>query len=391
MFCYTLQFSFTFAGMRLLGAVILSCYVFSSIAQKDSVLHSVYLIGDGGKDTIPTAALQLAAFENFDDVESTTIFLGDNVYPRGNSSWKSTEKSKFSERVLTAQFEIFNTYRGQFYIIPGNHDWKNGMPGGLKAVRNQQELSNNWFLKNSSVKNAQTGVYFKDTGLPGPVSQMIHPKINLVLLDSQWWLQGDLFHKVARLNGKSRKETSETAFFQLDSIVKSSAAKNELLLVAAHHPIITNGSHAHLRQPFRFLNNWTPFQLFGILGLNRLFRQDIAQPRYKKYKRRITEILKTHPACIYVAGHEHAMEYFEMNGNHFIVSGASANLVKLDRYIYPAKFMNDVQNGFFKLSLMASGNVQLTAYGVGERGEYWKTKILQLKQPEFNNSQEPKP
>lgn len=391
MFCNTLYNYFTFVKMKLLISIFYLFSFSSCIAQIDSVLYSVYLIGDGGKDTVPSAALQLMAFENFDDVGSTTIFLGDNVYPKGNSSWKSNEKSKISERILTAQFELFSTYRGQFYVIPGNHDWRNGLRGGLKSVKDQQQISDNWFLKNSIVKNAKTGVYFKNVGLPGPVSQQIHPRINLVLLDSQWWLQGDLFHKVDKLKGKSRKETSEAAFNQLDSIVKASAMKNELLIIAAHHPILTNGSHAHLRQPFRFLMNKTPFQIFGLMGLNRLFKQDIMQPRYKKYRRRVSEIMKTHPTCVYVAGHEHALEYFEKNGNHFIVSGASAHLKKLDRYIFPAKFMNDVQNGFFKLSLMASGNIKLTAYGVGERGEFWKTNILQLKNTDSLNSQQPKP
>ena len=391
MFCNTLNFYFTFVTMKFLFSVFLLINSSNCFTQIDSVLHSVYLIGDGGKDTVPSLALQLLAFENFDDVASTTIFLGDNVYPQGNSSRKESKENKFAESILLSQFETFITYRGQFYVIPGNHDWKNGKSGGGRAIKDQQQLCDNWFLKNSIVQNAESGVYFKNATLPGPVSQQIHPKINLVTLDSQWWLQGDLFHTVGKLKGKSRRETSEIAFLQLDSIVKESAKKEELLIIAAHHPIYTNGSHAHLRQPFRFLNNCTPLQLFGILGFNRLFRQDIAQPRYKKYRRRITEIMQLHPACIYVSGHEHSMEYFKQNGNHFIVSGSSAHLNKLDRYIFPAKFMNDVQNGFFKLSLMASGNVKLTAYGVAERGDYWKTNILQIKNLDLIKTQSLKP
>jgi predicted phosphodiesterase len=377
--------------MRYLISAILSFSISTCVAQIDSVLHSVYLIGDSGKDTVPSLALQLMAFENFDDVASTTIFLGDNVYPQGNSIRKVNKKNKLSERILSSQFEIFSTYRGQFYVIPGNHDWKNGKIGGLKDVKDQQSLCDNWFLKTSIVQNATTGVYFKNVGMPGPIKQQIHPKINLVTLDSQWWLQGDLFHKVDKLKGKSRRETAEIAYFQLDSIVKESAKKDELLIIAAHHPIFTNGNHAHLRQPFRFLINNTPLQIFGIFGLNRLFRQDIGQPRYKKYRKRIAEIIKIHPNCVYVSGHEHAMEYFKKNGNHFIVSGASSKLEKLDRYIYPAKFMNDAQYGFFKLTLLSSGIVQLTAYGVEERGEYWKTNILQLKNPLLKDIKEPKP
>jgi len=386
-----LHFYFTFVLVKQLIYLSFLFSISNGIAQVDSVMHAIYLIGDGGRDTLPSAALQLLAFENFDDMQSSVIFLGNNVYPKGNYTNETSLKAKIAERKLTAQFELFTTYQGQFYILPGNKDWKNGLPGGFQSVKQQQQISNDWFLKNSTVKNAKTGVYFKSVGLPGPIVQMIHPQIKLVMLDSQWWLQGDMFHKVGKLSGKNRKKTSEAAFRQLDSIVENSGKTNELLIVAAHHPIITNGFHAHLRQPFRFLINYTPMQLFGILGLNRFFRQDLTQHRYKKYRKRISEIIQAHPSCVYVSGHEHAMEYFEKNGNHFIVSGSSERLDKLDRYIFPAKFMDDIENGFFKLSLMSSGKVQLAAFGVNARGEYWRTSILQLKNAELNNLKEPKP
>lgn len=345
---------------------------------QDNVVYSVYLIGDTGKDTIAPAALQLLAFESFDDSLSSIIMLGDNLYPSGIRQSEPLNETT-AGRALVSRYEQFVSYRGNIHILPGERDWSNGKTSGLKALNSQMALSNEWFRKNSIAANRDKGVFFPMAGTPGPVSVTAKKgSLRIVLLDSQWWLQGGIFHPTGSFPGKNRKETKHEALRQLDSIVTLSSGMNEILLVAAHHPLISNGKRVHHLQPFRFLFNYTPLHLISSLGMNRKLRQDLRQPRYKRYRRSMEKILQQHPSVLYVAAHELNMQYMVRNGIHHIISGSGSMIKELDRYIYKAIFMDDLQNGFFKISLLQSGKVMLHAFGTNDRGEYWKKHILSL-------------
>ncbi|MFM2285653.1 MAG: hypothetical protein RLZZ543_1150 [Bacteroidota bacterium] len=361
--------------------VFISIVYFTSVrlcAQVDPILHSVYLIGDTGNDTIPSAALQLLAFEAFDDTNSTVVLLGDNIYPQGLNPQLSKTKTSIAQRKLIAQFELFDGYRGNFCVIPGNHDWSSGKASGKKAIEAQAMLTDEWFKAHSIVKNRETGVFATPPGLPGPKMLAVSNALNLVFLDSQWWLQHHFFEPVGKYPGLSRKATRAKALLRLDSMLSASATKGQFCMVMAHHPLYSNGKHVHVNEPMRSLINYTPLQIFGLLGLNRYFSQDLPQPRYRRYRRSVESILSKYPNTVYVAGHEHAMEYFEMDSLHVIISGSGSKRTELDRYRYPARFMDDLQNGFFRVTVHQSGKVLLHAFGIKDRGEYWKTELFSL-------------
>ena len=200
----------------------------------------------------------------------------------------------------------------------------------------------------------------------------------MIAIDSQWWLQSGFFNPVGKFPGMSRKQTKKAALSQLDSVLAESSRKGYISIVAAHHPLFSNGKHVHVNEPMRSLVNYTPLQLFGLLGLNRYFSQDLPQPRYKRYRKSMAEILRKYPRVIYVSGHEHAMEYFDVNNIRCIVSGSGSKQTELNRYRYQARFMDDNQRGFFRISIHESGKVVLHAIGVKDRGEYWKTDIFTI-------------
>jgi len=339
-------------------------------AQQDSVLHTLFFTGDTGKDTIPSEALFLLAFEAIDNPKSSVVLLGDNVYPAGIE--KGSGKAR-SERILTAQLELFSTYQGNLSIIPGNHDWSAGKASGLNAVKRQAELANNFTRGNSILKNSGA-VYFANPGMPGPELRELHPKVSLILLDTQWWLQHDLFHNVAH-DGKRIQETSADALQALEKLVAEAEQQKKFVILAGHHPIFTNGKHGQRKEPFRFLFTYTPLRIFGLLGLDRYFVQDIHHRRYNKLRREVRKILSRHPQSIYISGHEHNMQYFSEQQTHYFVSGSGAKRSPILRYRYPAHFMDDQQTGFFKLLFYASGKAEVQAFGVRDRGEFW-SKVL---------------
>jgi hypothetical protein len=343
-------------------------------AQSDPIVHSVFLIGDTGKDTIPSEAMYLMAFEAIGNDNCSVVLLGDNVYPKGNLPSKN---ELFEKRVLLSQLELLSTFSGNVYMIPGNHDWRAGKVNGLQAVNYQASIVNE-FTKNNSIIRNSGSVYFPGPGKPGPFSFDIHPSVKLIMIDSQWWLHHDLFHKVETTNGNSiRKEKSEF-LFKLDSLLSVAEKNNQLPIIVGHHPVFTNGNHSHRREPLRFLFNYSPLHVFSWLGLNRLLRQDITQPKYKQFSRAFNQVLEKHSNIVYASGHDHNMQYLQSKKIHHIVSGSGSKITPLDRYRFPAKFMDDQQNGFFRVNLHQSGAVSLEAYGVRERGKYWQSPLFNL-------------
>lgn len=351
-------------------------------AQIDPIVHSVYLIGDTGKDTIPSEALFLMAFEAIDHSNSTVVFLGDNVYPNGNHPWKSGTREFNARRILLSQLELFSTFEGDLFMIPGNHDWNAGRLKGLSAVKYQKTLVDSFTKKNSVNANAGN-TYFKTPGTPGPQLVKLHNGLNLILIDTQWWLHADLLHRVEAKSGRNAKHEKDLFLQRLDSLLADVARKGEWAVVCGHHPMYSNGNHAHRREPLRFLLNYTPLHIFSWMGMNRFLRQDLFQPRYKKLRKNLRAVMSKYPNTVYVSGHEHNMQYLKDRQVHYVVSGAGSKISMLDRYIFPAQFMEDQQTGFMRISLHESGWVRLSAYGVRERGVYWQTNLFYLDRKNF--------
>jgi predicted phosphodiesterase len=345
-------------------------------SQIDPIVYTINFIGDSGRDTIPSEAMQLLAFECFDDSASSVVLLGDNVYHDGLNPKKSGREIQIANRKLLSQLELFIGFRGGFYMTGGNHDWSNGKSSGLRAIKEQERIVNTWLKEKSIVENRNEGGFYPGNGLPGPKKVALNAQVDLIFVDSQWFLHRNVFKPIGRIAGVSRKKHRDMFFNQLDSLLADGVAKERTQIVVAHHPIFTNGKHSHTNQPMRFLINCTPLQLFGLLGLNRYFSQDIIQPKYKRYRRSMVSVLKKYPNSVYVSGHEHNMQAFRKDSVNYLVSGAGSKVTEIDRYRFPAFFMDDLQMGFFQLTFHGSGAVVLHAYGIKDRGEYWKTNLM---------------
>ncbi|PCJ83698.1 MAG: hypothetical protein COA57_10605, partial [Flavobacteriales bacterium] len=112
--------------------VIFHCSVFVSNCYSQLLSHTIYLIGDCGKDTATNQNLLNLQKELLANPNSTAIFLGDNIYPVGlYAGKKSSKKFNISEKKLLTQLSLLDKYKGNVFFVPGNHDWKSGKAGGL--------------------------------------------------------------------------------------------------------------------------------------------------------------------------------------------------------------------------------------------------------------------
>lgn len=343
------------------GALIF--LVAQSVAQ--NVEHSIYLIGDAGKDTTPGPALLMLEEELKLHPTSSVLFLGDNIYPAGLEGKEGAKKQRLSELKLLSQLERTENHEGYVFWVPGNHDWKAGRWQGHWLVKKEAEFVESYYAKQGTIKNDSDAVFFPKEGFPGPdLQQITEHNYDLITIDVQWWLQDQFFHKVPTENGLTKKKMEQLFLERLDSLLARSTKSGAKTIIAAHHPMYSNGHHGAAKQPFRFILNWVPpFQLFGLIGLNRAMVQDIPQPRYKRIRNRILNIINKYQGVIYVSGHDHNLQYLKMDNNHYLVSGAGSKRSSLSGDKYGASFMDDANYGFMRLDVMDDGRTQCHVFG----------------------------
>ncbi len=344
---------------RRLLSIVLLC-IGKSIFCQVSAIHTVFLIGDTGKDTLASPAIQLLKSEIEKTPNSTVVFLGDNVYPNGLSiDANHPEVVTIPQKKMVSQLEIFKEYKGNVFMVPGNHDWNKCKWNGKQWIKDEAVFMENYLKKNTSIANKNEEAFFPKEAGPGPVSIQLKESLRLVIIDTQWWLQQQFFHPVGTDKGKNKRSTKERFYRQLDSLLTVADKNNERVLLAAHHPLFSNGRHSNARQPWRFLINYTPLQVLGLLGLNRFFMQDIPQPRYKKMKRELMEVIDKHKNIIYVSGHDHNLQFSKHGNLYHIISGAGSFHSKVkekeDLLFYKS------QSGLFKLSYFANGQILVEA------------------------------
>jgi hypothetical protein len=323
---------------------------------------SVYLIGDAGEDTASGKALLMLERELKEDPESAVIFLGDNVYPSGFS-----KKSPNSRLRIEAQLKILKDYKGQVYFIPGNHDWDAQKRNGLKKIKEQQVYVDEYLKKNSGIANKDAGAFYPAEGLPGPSTVMLDDSLRLIMIDTQWFLH---FHKKNKTGTK--KKTAEMFYKNLDSLLNYSASHGEKVLIAAHHPVFTNGNHCSNRQPWRFLTSYTPFKIIGWCGVDRFFSQDITSVRYNRMRKKMLECLGKYSNITYASGHDHNVQFHRYGTNKFIVSGNGSKVSRLKKKKhFEAYFQDDSATGFVKVEYFRN-KITTSIYRTGQ-----EIKVLQ--------------
>lgn len=347
--------------MKHLLKYIFLLFFFQSFAQ-DALHHKVYLIGDAGEDTISGKALLMLKQELLANPNSSVVFLGDNVYPSGFH-----KNDRNSVLRLESQLSILKDYKGNAFVIPGNHDWDEQRRNGVFIVNYQQAYVEE-YLKQTSVKNKDTITFSPGTGLPGPETILLSSGLRLIIIDTQWFLH---FYKKEYVG--SVKQTKNKFYKDLDSLLLNAKKNNEQVVIAAHHPLYTNGQHGKRKQPFRFLINCTPFQIFGLLGINRLYSQDISNPRYKKMRKEFIVAINKYDNIIYASGHDHNLQCFKENGTRYVVSGSGSKRSHLKkRKRFDSVFQDDKTTGFIMLEYSEGKYKSTTIYRVGE-----KDKVLE--------------
>lgn len=344
----------------LLGIFVLSD---NRAQDRDSLAtRTIFLIGDGGEPYVKDEPMGKvvrgkirAAGRN-----STVLFLGDNIYPSGLPE-KESKNYALAERSIQTQVDFVQGLPAKAIFIPGNHDWQHWGRRGLAYLENQQQWLDSLDDENITL--------LPRNGCPGPVQIPLDDNTLMIILDTQWFLHQWEKPEDAEL---CQATTTADVLTMVEDIFKSNPGKR--IIIAAHHPLITYGEHGgiftwkahifpleeiaqHLYIPLPVIGSIYPLyrKWFGHL-------QDTPNPVYKEFGNALQRIMRAYPGSIYVAGHEHALQYIVKDSTHYIVSGSASKIEYVKKKGH-AIFAKDIR-GFSRLSLMTDGSVGIAFFQV---------------------------
>ncbi len=294
--------------------------------QETDIAYEVFLIGDCGKPNLKTQEPTLRLLENQlkeSGEKSAVVFLGDNIYDFGLPAQTDVEARQEAEDRINESLNILKTYQGSPFFVPGNHDWNRSQEGGLKAVQREEAYIENYLDRGN--------VFIPDDACPGPQEIPLTDDLILVALDSEWYLNGH--HEVDKATSPCEVIEKEPEYIQaLKETLERN--KNKKVLMVAHHPLLSTGTHGGYHPfkshffPLTDLNKkaWVPLPILGsvYVGWRKFLGhpQDMPHKIYQDYIEQMLATFEPYDNLIYANGHEHILQYFQKDGNHFITSGA---------------------------------------------------------------------
>ncbi|WP_400193283.1 hypothetical protein [Hymenobacter sp. B81] len=352
--------------------------------------YTVFLIGDvgkpapaadGGEPSLNFLRRQIMGMQE----RSTTVYLGDNIYEYGLPPVDAHDR-KVSEERLVQQIEVLRGYRGEKYMIPGNHDWKQGQKGSLEQVTRAQVFIEDYMARDSASFHRTGAFYVPPNGCPGPYEILVQDDLAVLAINSQWFLQ-TAERPYGANNGCG--VASETDFFvQLEDLMAKHRNKN--VVVIAHHPIFSDGIHGgyftladhifplsivykYAFVPFPIIGSVYPFaRKYG--GIS----QDIPHPLYQQYKKGLMDIFAKYPNTIYAAGHEHNLQYQKVGDLHHIISGSGCKTQHVRTGRDGEALFSDKEKGFARVNYYQNGEAWVEYWIPNDKGE---TGRLVYRQP----------
>ena len=363
----------------------------SSTVTQNKLEYSLYLIGDAGADTSqsnPVLNNLSKQLKSANSSKSGVVFLGDNIYPVGLRK-KHSKYRKEDESRLNAQLNAVKDFNGKIVFVAGNHDWKDGRPNGIDAVKRQEKYVEKYL--------GEDDLFLPGNGCPGPKEVQLAPGLLLITIDTQWWLQK--FEKSSgEKDGCDVRSTAEL-IKAFNNMLKKYRDQN--IIVVAHHPLYTNGPHGgnfkfkdHLFPlTAKYKNAYFPLPVIGsIYPLHRKFiglEQDVVNPVYENMKNELEKVMNGFHNIIYVAGHEHNLQYVHKESIHHVISGSGSKVTKM-KFNRSIDF-GAVEKGYSKISYFENGEMWLEFTLVDEKTKQEKIafrKLLYTQKPVIKRVQE---
>lgn len=327
----------------------------------NEIEHSFYLIGDAGNSPNGSESEALKLFKT--ELEkasknSTALFLGDNIYPKGLPN-KSDPGRDVAEHQLDVQISSVKKFKGNAIFIPGNHDWYSE---GLKGLKRQEDYVKDHLKKNS---------FLPQNGCPIEVMD-ITDNIVLLAIDSEWYLTN--WNKHPTMNDECEIKTREKFFDELEGEIKKADGKTTL--IAMHHPMFSNGPHGG---QYSFKDHMKPIPVLGtikniIRKTGGVATADIQNRRYDELRKTIITLSQQNDKVIFLSGHEHSLQYIVQDRLPQIISGAGSKLTET-KNIGQGLFSYG-SPGFARLDVFKDGSSYVRFYSVENTDVVFQSQVL---------------
>ncbi|MFV7236361.1 metallophosphoesterase [Flavobacterium sp. ZB4R12] len=329
--------------------------VSQNATDSSKIAHTFYLIGDAGNANEEKAQQTIGLLEDRlkkATKNSTLLFLGDNIYPKGLPTTDHPSERIIAENKLTSQLKLSKNFKGQTIYIPGNHDWYSGIKGLDRQAKFVTEYLND---KKSFLPRKSCGIDDLE----------INKNLTLVILDSQWFLED--WDKSPTINDDCDIKTREAFFDELENVLNKNQEK--IVILALHHPLMSNGSHGgqfSLEKQLFPLEQKIMLPVLGsVINLIRktsgISPQDIHNKQYTFFIKRVKTLLHSQDNVVVVSGHDHNLQYIEKDNIKQIISGAGSKS-EAAKAVFPDDFSYG-GNGYAALSVYENGAAKVSFYG----------------------------
>ena len=335
-------------------------------AAPDEIETTLFLIGDAGEplrrgDPV-LAALRRAVADRGD--RAVVAFLGDNIYSRGMPPEGAPDR-RDAERRIDAQLAVVVGTGARGIFVPGNHDWARGLRG-WDAIRRQGAYV--------AARGDPRVAMVPSEGCPGPVVEDAGSRLRLVIMDTQWWLHDGPKPRdpTSSCPADSEQEVSDALR------AATTSAGDRSVIVLAHHPLATGGSHGghftwrqHLFPLREFSRRlWIPLPGIGsaypISRQRGISSQDLSSLENRRMRVVLEDALMARRPLIYAAGHEHNLQVLRGVGAEWhLVSGAGSY-----NHAGPVAWRDSTvfavsASGYMRLDVLRDGRARLGVMTVG--------------------------
>ena len=341
---------------------------FSPPAEAE-LIHSVAMVGDPGAvatDGNDPVIQLLEVWKESAGEAGTVVFLGDIIYPIGLPESGHRHRDT-AEKRLNVLLNSVVDFPGKGIFLSGNHDWLKGQKGGYEQMLRQER----YVLEKTKDENS----YLPKNGCPGPVSMQLAEGLLLVIINTQWFVQRG--EKPLGSKFDCPYSDIEEFFISFNDTLRKN--QHQRVLVAAHHPLYSNAMHGGkftIKQhifPLTAAHKrfYIPLPIFGSLYpfYRKLFGayEDMSHRKYKKMRKRLVRIMNRYSNVIFVAGHDHNLQHFEIQQNHYIVSGSGSKTAFVKKGGRATFTLEEL--GFFVFNYYSNGDIWMEALAVPEPEE----------------------
>ncbi|MCC2545187.1 hypothetical protein LJY25_01910 [Hymenobacter sp. BT175] len=330
------------------------------IAQSSPPAHAVYLLGNTSGKNLPEPHLQALRRQLEQQPGAfTVVHLGDIAANEGLSGRKDSSLTSQTARIDALLGLVQGLPNGRIYFLPGDKDWGNSGPDGLKRVRRLE--------KYIEQKLPNQNAFLPTGGCPGPEVIDVAPLVRLVAINTPWFTHP--FDKPEAPDTDCKTMTQEEFREQLQDLLDDTKGTN--LLLVGHHPVVSNGIYGGripLGRHLFPLGNGIPLPVFGTAYA--AYRQnvgtprDVAYPRYDAYRKELLTVLKENPGVVYAAAHDYSLQLTRFEDNYHLVAGSFAE----SQYVgaNASSQFNESEAGFSRLDYFADGTVKSYFFTFGK-------------------------